>query len=103
LTDPKGLKGTGGNPDFLDILDFFLRHIVGWVAYQPTHPTLLSDFPSHILISCLVKDLMVDFFIICYDYLTLDVLMKRIRDAIELSLEVEEPVSNEFVGVKRVN
>jgi len=46
---------------------------------------------------------MVDFFIICYDYLTLDVLMKRIRDAIELSLEVEEPVSNEFVGVKRVN
>ena len=33
---------------------------------------------------------------------SLDVLMKRIRQAIELCLEVEEPVSNEFVGVQRV-
>lgn len=33
---------------------------------------------------------------------SLDVLMKRIREAIELCLEVEEPVSNEFVGVQRV-
>ena len=31
-----------------------------------------------------------------------DELMKRIREAIELCLEVEEPVSNEFVGVQRV-
>jgi predicted RNase H-like HicB family nuclease len=31
-----------------------------------------------------------------------DVLMKRIREAIELCLEVEEPVSNTFVGVQRV-
>ncbi len=33
---------------------------------------------------------------------SLDVLMKRIREAIELCLEVEEPVANEFIGVQRV-
>jgi predicted RNase H-like HicB family nuclease len=33
---------------------------------------------------------------------SLDVLMNRIREAIELCLEVEEPVSNTFVGVQRV-
>jgi predicted RNase H-like HicB family nuclease len=33
---------------------------------------------------------------------SLDVLMKRVREAIELCLEVEEPVSNEFIGVQRV-
>jgi predicted RNase H-like HicB family nuclease len=33
---------------------------------------------------------------------SLDVLMKRITEAIELCLEVEEPVSNEFVGVQRI-
>ena len=33
---------------------------------------------------------------------SLDVLIKRIREAIELCLEVEEPVSNEFVGVQRI-
>ncbi|MCX6340172.1 MAG: type II toxin-antitoxin system HicB family antitoxin [Candidatus Aureabacteria bacterium] len=33
---------------------------------------------------------------------SLDVLMKRVREAIELCLEVEKPVSNEFVGVQRV-
>jgi len=33
---------------------------------------------------------------------TLDALMKRIREAIELCLEVEEPGQNEFVGVQRV-
>ncbi len=33
---------------------------------------------------------------------SLDTLVKRIREAIELCLEVEEPVSNEFVGVQRV-
>jgi len=33
---------------------------------------------------------------------SLDVLMKRIREAIELCLEVEEPVSNQFIGVQRV-
>lgn len=33
---------------------------------------------------------------------SLDVLMRRIREAIELCLEVEEPVTNEFVGVQRV-
>jgi predicted RNase H-like HicB family nuclease len=33
---------------------------------------------------------------------SLDVLMKRIREAIELCLEVEEPVSTEFIGVQRV-
>ena len=33
---------------------------------------------------------------------SLDVLMKRIREAIELCLEVQEPVTNEFVGVQRV-
>jgi len=33
---------------------------------------------------------------------SLDVLMKRVKEAIELCLEVEEPVSNEFVGVQRV-
>ena len=31
-----------------------------------------------------------------------DVLMKRVKEAIELCLEVEEPVSNQFVGVQRV-
>ena len=33
---------------------------------------------------------------------SLDVLMKRIKEAIELCLEVEEPVSNQFIGVQRV-
>ncbi len=33
---------------------------------------------------------------------SLVVLMKRIKEAIELCLEVEEPVSNQFVGVQRV-
>ena len=33
---------------------------------------------------------------------SLDVLMKRVKEAIRLCLEVEEPVTNEFVGVQRV-
>lgn len=33
---------------------------------------------------------------------SLDVLMKRVREAIELCIEVEEPVTNQFVGVQRV-
>ena len=33
---------------------------------------------------------------------SLDVLMKRVREAIELCLEVEKPVANEFIGVQRV-
>jgi predicted RNase H-like HicB family nuclease len=33
---------------------------------------------------------------------SLDVLMERIREAIELCLEVEQPVANEFIGVQRV-
>jgi predicted RNase H-like HicB family nuclease len=33
---------------------------------------------------------------------SLDVLMKRIREAIKLCLEVEQPVTNEFIGVQRV-
>lgn len=33
---------------------------------------------------------------------SLDVLMKRIKEAIELCLEVEKPVTNEFVGVQRI-
>lgn len=33
---------------------------------------------------------------------SLDVLMKRIKEAIELCLEVEEPVTSEFIGVQRV-
>ncbi len=33
---------------------------------------------------------------------SLDVLMRRIREAIELCLEVEEPTTNEFVGVQRI-
>jgi predicted RNase H-like HicB family nuclease len=33
---------------------------------------------------------------------SLDILMKRVKEAIQLCLEVEEPVSNEFVGVQRV-
>ena len=33
---------------------------------------------------------------------SLDALMRRVKEAIELCLEVEEPVTNEFVGVQRV-
>ena len=33
---------------------------------------------------------------------SLDVLMKRVKEAIELCLEVEKPISNQFVGVQRV-
>lgn len=33
---------------------------------------------------------------------SLDVLMKRIREAIELCLEVEPPVATEFIGIQRV-
>ena len=32
----------------------------------------------------------------------LDVLMKRVKEAIELCLEVEDPVVTEFIGVQRV-
>jgi predicted RNase H-like HicB family nuclease len=28
--------------------------------------------------------------------------MRRIQEAIELCLEVEEPIANEFIGVQRV-
>ena len=33
---------------------------------------------------------------------SLDVLMKRVQEAIQLCLEVEEPLSTEFVGVQRI-
>jgi predicted RNase H-like HicB family nuclease len=33
---------------------------------------------------------------------SLDVLMKRIREAIQLCLEVEKPAVTEFIGVQRV-
>jgi predicted RNase H-like HicB family nuclease len=33
---------------------------------------------------------------------SLDTLMKRIKEAIELCLEVEKPSSNEFLGVQKV-
>jgi predicted RNase H-like HicB family nuclease len=33
---------------------------------------------------------------------SLDTLMKRIKEAVELCLEVQEPVNNEFIGVQRV-
>jgi predicted RNase H-like HicB family nuclease len=33
---------------------------------------------------------------------SLDVLMKRVKEAIQLCLEIEEPVSNEFIGIQRV-
>jgi len=33
---------------------------------------------------------------------SLDVLMKRIKEAIELCLEVEQPAVTEFIGVQRV-
>lgn len=33
---------------------------------------------------------------------SLDVVMKRIREAIELCLEVEEPVHTDFVGIQRI-
>ncbi len=33
---------------------------------------------------------------------SLDVLMKRVQEAIALCLEVEEPVASQFVGVQRV-
>jgi predicted RNase H-like HicB family nuclease len=33
---------------------------------------------------------------------SLDVLMKRVKEAIELCLEVEDPAIMEFIGVQRV-
>ena len=33
---------------------------------------------------------------------SLDTLMKRIKEAIELCLEVETPITSEFVGVQKV-
>ncbi len=33
---------------------------------------------------------------------SLDLLMKRAKEAIELCLEVEEPTATEFVGVQRI-
>ncbi len=33
---------------------------------------------------------------------SLDLLMKRVKEAIELCLEVENPVTTEFIGVQRV-
>ena len=33
---------------------------------------------------------------------SLDLLMKRVQEAIELCIEVEKPVINEFIGVQRV-
>lgn len=34
---------------------------------------------------------------------SLDTLMERVKEAIELCLEVQEPASNEFIGVQRVS
>ena len=34
---------------------------------------------------------------------SLDLLMKRIKEAIELCLEVEQHVSNEFIGIQRIS
>ena len=34
--------------------------------------------------------------------MSLDTLMERVKEAIQLCLEVEEPVSNEFIGIQRV-
>ncbi len=33
---------------------------------------------------------------------SLDILMKRVKEVIELCLEVQKPVSNEFIGVQRI-
>ena len=33
---------------------------------------------------------------------SLDVLMRRIQEAIALCLDVEKPVTNEFIGVQRI-
>jgi len=33
---------------------------------------------------------------------SLDVLMRRVKETIKLCLEVEEPVSTEFIGIQRV-
>jgi len=33
---------------------------------------------------------------------SLDALMKRVKEAIKFCLEVEEPISNEFIGIQRV-
>jgi predicted RNase H-like HicB family nuclease len=33
---------------------------------------------------------------------SLDVLMKRVKEAIKLCLQVEDPVPTEFIGVQRV-
>lgn len=33
---------------------------------------------------------------------SLDVLIKRVKEAIALCIEVEEPVVNQFIGVQRV-
>ena len=33
---------------------------------------------------------------------SLDVLMKPVKEAIQLCLEGEEPISNEFIGIQRV-
>ncbi len=33
---------------------------------------------------------------------SLDVLMKRVKEAIELCLELEEPATTQFVGIQRV-
>jgi predicted RNase H-like HicB family nuclease len=33
---------------------------------------------------------------------SLDTLIKRVKEAIELCLEVEDPVTNEFIGVQKV-
>ncbi len=34
---------------------------------------------------------------------SLDKLMQRIKEAIALCLEVEEPITNEFVGIQKVS
>ena len=33
---------------------------------------------------------------------SLDTLMKRVKEVVDLCLEVQEPVNNEFIGVQRV-
>ena len=33
---------------------------------------------------------------------SLDALMKRVKEAVELCLEVEEPATTEFIGVQRI-
>jgi predicted RNase H-like HicB family nuclease len=82
-----------------------------WVPLRCTQPTISNDWENPMReFSVIIEKDEDGYFVASVPALrgchtqakSLDTLMKRIKEAIELCLEVEEPISNEFIGVQKV-